>query len=247
MSARPPLIVSVPGALPTSPGLIAPPSATVTLPPIVPVPPSVAPLADSGQPGRARLVAVDEQRAGSDVGRAGIAVVAGQDRRAGADLVHDAAARDHAGEAVVAVQVEGERAVVDHVAVDQRAAVAAIADLQRPAPNRRAGAVAVIAGQRQRAGALLEQALEPVTLAPSSVRPAAVFTCSVSPAPVSPPVPALTPVPVNTAVSLSTSVSLPSPRFSVAAPVFERARQVDDVAAAAEVAVAAQRAAGWRC
>ena len=42
-SARSPLMVSVPGASPRSPGFSAPPSSTTTLPPMVPVPPSAPP------------------------------------------------------------------------------------------------------------------------------------------------------------------------------------------------------------
>ena len=69
-------MVSVP--TPSEPGASVPPSAMVTLPPIVPIPPSVAPEATLVRPVARRLVAVHQQRAGADGGRAGIAVGAGQ-------------------------------------------------------------------------------------------------------------------------------------------------------------------------
>jgi hypothetical protein len=43
-------MLSAPGLLPGLPGDKMPPSATVTLPPIVPMPPSVAPLATEVRP-----------------------------------------------------------------------------------------------------------------------------------------------------------------------------------------------------
>ena len=63
-------------------------------------------------------------------------------------------AADHAIEDHFVGAVDDERAVVDDVAHD-RAGGAAIAELQRARIDRRAAGVGVVAGQRQRACAVL--------------------------------------------------------------------------------------------
>ena len=98
---------------------------------------------------------VQRQRAGVDRGGVGVAVVARDEQRAGAVLVQSAAAADVARDGNRVAAVERQDAVVDDRAAAERTGGAAVADLQRATADRRRAAVAVVAGQDQRAGTLL--------------------------------------------------------------------------------------------
>src|SRR4029077_11254698 len=82
---------------------------------------------------------------------AGVGVSVRQDRGAGADLLHAAAAGDRAAERVGVGTVERERAVVSHIAED-RTSGPAVNKLPRAARNGGAAGVGVGAPQDQRAG-----------------------------------------------------------------------------------------------
>src|SRR5690606_33198591 len=61
---------------------------------------------NAGRPRRRRLIAIDPERTGADRRRTRVAVVAGQDRRARADLIHGAGADDRSavGQGVGAIE-----------------------------------------------------------------------------------------------------------------------------------------------
>ena len=89
------------------------------------------------------------QRARTDRGCPAVAVGPGQRRRAGARLGQRARPADRPAERHGIGAVEGEGAVVDHVA-DNAAGGPAVAHLQRARADRRAAAVGVRAGEAQR-------------------------------------------------------------------------------------------------
>ena len=97
------------------------------------------------------------QRAAADRGRARVGVGAREDGRAASHLVKVSAATDDAVERELVLPVEGEHAVVAHVA-DQRPTGAAVSELQRASLDRRAARIRVRASKNQRPGThLLER------------------------------------------------------------------------------------------
>src|SRR5262249_48631783 len=116
--------------------------------------------AGQGEPARCGAeigVGTDRQRAGPDRGATRVAVVAGEDRLAGAILPHDAGPGDDAAKGQGGGAVDGERSIVDDVARD-RPAAAAVAERQRAGADRGVAGVAVVAAQREGAGADLGEA-----------------------------------------------------------------------------------------
>ncbi|CAB3736836.1 hypothetical protein LMG1866_05144 [Achromobacter ruhlandii] len=107
---------------------------------------------------RQRVVRAGDQRAGFEGGDAGVGVRAGQGQRAGAGQREPAAARDHprVGQRVAAV--ENHVTLVDDVA-SHRAGVAVVPHAQRAGLDGGQPGVGVVAGQDQRTGALLGQAV----------------------------------------------------------------------------------------
>ena len=111
---------------------------------------------DGGGAGRARLVAVDEQRAGVDAGRTAIAVGGRQDGGSRPHLADAAGAGDRVAEAVAVGTVEGERAAAeDDVVADDRTGRATVAEHQRAAVDHGVAAVGAVAGQHPGAGVVL--------------------------------------------------------------------------------------------
>ncbi len=101
-----------------------------------------------------RAAVADAQRAALDRGRAGIGVVAGQDQRVGALLDHRPLAGDDAGVGRRVAAIEDQRGLVGDIA-RHHAGRAATADTQRAGVDGGQAGVGVVAGQGQRAGALL--------------------------------------------------------------------------------------------
>ncbi|MCR5864931.1 hypothetical protein LRS14_06665 [Aquincola sp. J276] len=103
-------------------------------------------------------VAQLQRAAGVDGGAAAVAVVGGQREQAGACLPQGAAAADGVGQRDGIAAVDDQRAVVGDGAAGHRAGGAAVAQLQAAA-GRDAGAarIAVAAGQREVAAALLDE------------------------------------------------------------------------------------------
>ena len=104
----------------------------VTLPPIVPLPASVAAALDRHR--RVPQHAVYLQRAGRDRRRACVGARARQDQRARAVLAQVARAGNNAGERHSIAAVKDEVAIVDHIS-NNAAAGSPVANLQRSAPR----------------------------------------------------------------------------------------------------------------
>ena len=113
------------------------------------------------------------QRAGRDRGAAGVGIVGGQHRGAGAGLRDRAAAADQAAEGIRVGAVEHQRAVVGDVA-DDAARRAARAQLQCARRDRGAARVVAVARQHRRAAALLRDAASAADEAAKGVGIAAV-------------------------------------------------------------------------
>ena len=88
---------------------------------------------------------------------AGIGIVGGEHGGAGADLGQGPGSRDQAGEGHGVGAVEGELAVVEHIA-QNAAGVAAVAELQGAGRDRRTAGVCVVGGEHGGAGTDLSDA-----------------------------------------------------------------------------------------
>ena len=186
----------------------------------------------------AALDAVDDERAGIDVGRADVAVVGREDRGPRSHLGDAAAARDEPGNGKRSVAVERQRAVVDDVAAASVPDVPPLPIRSFAGTDRGAGAVVVVAGQCQQAGLRLAEGFEIRDLRGVERARRRVIHLQRIDACAS----------VHDAGQGGGAIQ--DERIAAAAQIehagagVERAGQVDDIAAAAEIAIAPQQAAG---